>query len=157
MVSILVLLDDFRSKSVVFTTDDRQPSPVSILVLLDDSLEGLLYLCNGPVTGVSILVLLDDFRSKTPNPTNITGDNMVSILVLLDDFRSKTCQGRDGRAEGLVSILVLLDDSLEGDDVIHCPNWGVSILVLLDVFARSLRSVHSDICTASCFNPCSLG
>ena len=127
---------------------------VSILVLLDDSLED---------------IRIDEYSWKP---------EYVSILVLLDDSLEVHARVSDHR-DLLVSILVLLDDSLEG----CTSNWhsndewfqslfswmirsktivcnyiisdGVSILVLLDDRSKGLHALFETGRTG--FNPCSLG
>ena len=128
---------------------------VSILVLLDDSLEDFIHGFRVLVVLVSILVLLDDsledfflvciiyyykfqslfswmIRSKSGSGRASRWSHRVSILVLLDDSLEEH-QGRIRSQTYVVSILVLLDDSLEVWGL--CAGGrgkGVSILVLLD-------------------------
>ena len=81
-VSILVLLDE----SLEDVGDQTRIIilPVSILVLLDESLEDELVQRRNRVREVSILVLLDESLEDLIEPERIDM-NIVSILVLLDE------------------------------------------------------------------------
>ena len=72
-----------RSKSPVTVTPGWEPS-VSILVLVDDSLEAPVRKRDRCQSGVSILVLVDDSLEVCGGGIS-PGDAAVSILVLVDD------------------------------------------------------------------------
>ena len=77
----MISLEAFENRVLAFAPR------VSILVLLDDSLEELPHTSSRSHSwGVSILVLLDDFARRLPCLCRQADIFPVSILVLLDDF-----------------------------------------------------------------------
>ena len=108
-------------------SNDNSGLHVSILVLLDDSLEVAMSSARSRYQDpVSILVLLDDsLEDQTPSiDTSISGgfQSLFSWMI-----PSKCLGGRFPIFTYLVSILVLLDVSLEVDCTLHRPNTTFSL------------------------------